>query len=900
MADIFYALIIFPIVQVIDFSFVFVDRVFHNPGFAVIGVSVVITLCTLPLYLIAEHWQKIERDTVKRLKPKIDKIKAAFKGDEQYMILSVFYRQSHYHPVYAMRSTLGLLIQIPFFIAAYSYLSHLPDLRGCSFFFIADLGAGDGLLRFGGISINLLPVIMTLINAAAGIIYTWGFQARDKIQLYGMSLVFLLLLYNSPSGLVLYWTMNNIFSLIKHIVSKSKRLRPVGFILLCAGVLFMDMIVLFFLNVSIPKRIFFIALSSLVFLLPTIRIINSKFIRIIESPKKSPSSSAVYQNSTFIFSVIIVFLLAGLVIPGSVISSSTEEFSFIESYNSPFPFLLNTLVQSAGLFLFWPLWVYFLFSKRTKIYLTVIAALFVVLALVNTFIFPSYYGFLTITLIFSQPSVFNIGILSFLLNMLVFLALSAVALFLLFYRKKIIFQAFQIILLISLAGFGFLNIFTISGDYAKTAAARNSENYVKTIEPVYSFSMNKKNVLVIMLDAAVGGFVPYIFGENEEIAKGLTGFTWFPNCASYSSYTLLGAPPLFGGYEYTPLEINKRKNDLLRDKYNESLLLMPRVFLDAGYEVAATDIPYAESKIFEQYPEIKADNLIRKYSAHWLENHPEIRIVSISSLLRSNLIRLSYFKFLPPLLRIFFYDDGEWFTKLGMDGDGDAAVENRGKLTLTTIDSLSVLDLLPDLSTVKNDSPGTLTIMVSNLTHDPAFFEYPGYEAATRVTNFGDGPFSQNPQYHANMKAFLLLEKWFAFLKKNQVYDNTRIIIASDHGSWLSKTPGNVIGAYSAYNPLLMYKDFNSRNSLNTDETFMTNADTSLLAMKDIIANPVNPFTGKSLTDHKKDGITISTMRLTDFNDHSRYTYKITNNAWLHVKDNIFEPANWERVSISE
>jgi hypothetical protein len=621
---------------------------------------------------------------------------------------------------------------------------------------------------------------------------------------------------------------------------------------------------------------------------------------ILESNKKALAASAVCQDNAFIFSVIILFLLAGLVIPGSIISSSVEEFSFIESYTSPFPFLLNTIVQSAGLFLFWPLCIYFLFSKKIKICLTLTAAFAVVLALVNTFIFPSYYGFLTITLIFSLPPVFNTNVLSFLLNLLTAAVLSAVFVFLLFCRKKIIFRTLQIILLISLGTFGLLKVFAISGEYAGLASIRNNAHYTaRAIEPVYSFSKKGKNVLVIMLDRAIGGFVPYIFNEKEEIARGFTGFTWFPNCASYSSYTLLGAPPLFGGYEYTPLEINKRKDELLRSKYNESLLLMPRIFLDAGYEVCATDIPYAESEIFEAYPGIKADNLMGKYSVHWLEKHPETRVVSIPGLLKSNLVRLSYFKFLPPLLRIFLYDDGEWFTRLGTDGDS-GGVENRGKLTLTTIDSLSVLDLLPELTSIKSDSPGTLTIMVSNLTHDPAFFEYPEYDAVTRAANFGNGPFSQEPHYHVNMKAFLLLEKWFAFLKENQVYDNTRIIIVSDHGSGLSKTPGNVLGSYSAYNPLLIYKDFDSSGSLNTDETFMTNADTPLLAVKNIIADPVNPFTGKPLVINKDDGAVISTMRLTDFNDHSRYEYKIPHDAWIHVRDNIFDSSNWQKETVSE
>ncbi|MDR2759448.1 MAG: hypothetical protein LBB78_08705, partial [Spirochaetaceae bacterium] len=115
-------------VQIIELCYLFVYRLAHNTGLALFGVSMAVSALTLPLYFRAEAWQKAERDMEKRLAPKIAKIKAVFKGDEQYMMLSTYYRQNHYHPVYAMRNTFSLLIQIPFFIAAYSYLSHLEVL----------------------------------------------------------------------------------------------------------------------------------------------------------------------------------------------------------------------------------------------------------------------------------------------------------------------------------------------------------------------------------------------------------------------------------------------------------------------------------------------------------------------------------------------------------------------------------------------------------------------------------------------------------------------------------------------------------------------------------------------------------------------------------------------------
>lgn len=139
MLNFLYTVIIYPLIQLIEFAFMLFNNVFKNEGISVIGVSLAVSIGTLPLYIVAEHWQQVQRDIEKKLDPGIQRIKSVFKGDEQYMILTTFYRQNHYHPLMALRSSFGLLIQIPFFMAAYSFLSNLPVLQGRSFFFIKDM-----------------------------------------------------------------------------------------------------------------------------------------------------------------------------------------------------------------------------------------------------------------------------------------------------------------------------------------------------------------------------------------------------------------------------------------------------------------------------------------------------------------------------------------------------------------------------------------------------------------------------------------------------------------------------------------------------------------------------------------------------------------------------------------
>lgn len=114
MGTLINSLVIYPLTQIIELVFMFCKKLFDDTGFAIIGVSCAVSLLTLPLYIVAEHWQQIERNKQKAMKSQIEKIKAVFKGNEQYMILSTYYRQQHYHPIMALRSAFGLLIQIPF------------------------------------------------------------------------------------------------------------------------------------------------------------------------------------------------------------------------------------------------------------------------------------------------------------------------------------------------------------------------------------------------------------------------------------------------------------------------------------------------------------------------------------------------------------------------------------------------------------------------------------------------------------------------------------------------------------------------------------------------------------------------------------------------------------------
>ena len=231
MLNFLYMIFIYPVYMFVEFVFFLANNITDDYiGFSIILLSITVNVICLPIYNVAEGWQEKERNIQKKLKSKITDIKAVFSGDERYMILSTYYRQNQYHPLYAMRGMFALLIQIPFFIAAYKLLSGLSMLNNASFWFLKDLGKPDGLLSVAGMHINVLPILMTLINIIASAVYSKGLTIKEKLQLYITAAVFLLLLYNSPSGLVFYWTLNNIFSLFKNIFYRIKLSKKVWYI----------------------------------------------------------------------------------------------------------------------------------------------------------------------------------------------------------------------------------------------------------------------------------------------------------------------------------------------------------------------------------------------------------------------------------------------------------------------------------------------------------------------------------------------------------------------------------------------------------------------------------------------------------------------------------------------
>jgi membrane protein insertase Oxa1/YidC/SpoIIIJ len=117
-------------------------------------------------------------------------------------------------------------VVVPVFIGAFDMLAENIHLLNTGFLWITDLSRPDDLfglpfrLPFFGAEFNLLPVLMTGLSFIASWLHNplalnaqlRGRQVRNMILL---AVAFFLLFYTFPAGMVLYWTTNNLISVIK-------------------------------------------------------------------------------------------------------------------------------------------------------------------------------------------------------------------------------------------------------------------------------------------------------------------------------------------------------------------------------------------------------------------------------------------------------------------------------------------------------------------------------------------------------------------------------------------------------------------------------------------------------------------------------------------------------------
>ena len=905
-----YQLLIGPLELILEIVYGLANLILNNCGLAILAMGLTMNFLLLPLYRRADAIQAEERAAEDRLAPWVKHIKKTFKGDERFMMLQTYYRQNGYRPFYALRGLLPLALEIPFFIAAYHFLSHLGQLQGMPFGPVADLGAPDGLLRLGGATLNALPILMTLINFASSAIYTKGYPLKDKAQLYAMALVFLVLLYRSPAGLVLYWTLNNFFSLVKNLFYRLKHPGAVFRALLAAaGAALLVFALFFFHPENWKQKPVVLALALLLLLpLPIALLRGRRAPRQLAAPGKG-------NTALFLCGCVFLALLTGTLIPSAVVASAPEEFVLLADLYSPLRHVLSASLLSFGLFFVWLGVFYYMADAKGRRILALLVWIACGVAAVDYLFFGTGLGTLSAELKYDNGVAFSRTAL--LVNLGVILAVSALFA-LVFWKKEKLARLACLVMTLAILGMSAANIVSIRAAVPEIRRAAES-----TVDDKAQFTLSRegKNVVVIMLDRAIGAYLPYLFAENPELERQFDGFVYYPNTITHGYSTNTGSAGLYGGYEYVPEEMDRRADESLEDKQNEALKVLPVLFAGEGYEVTVCDPPFAgyqwipDLSIYDEYPEIRA---YHTESGQFVDRlMPADELVAQRNLLwERNFFCFSLMKIAPAVVQSGFYYHGSYFApSLRTIQSVQGLSEARG-LNSRFLESYSVLLSLPEITRVSEGGENTLLMLCNSTTHEPALLQEPDYVPAESVDNrlydaqhadrftldgrvLRTDDSTQMMHYQINMAALMRIGEWLDMLRESGVYDNTRVIIAADHGSALRQMPDLINGKVGLdvmlVNPLLLVKDFDSRG-FTTDGSFMTNADVPTLATQGLIENPVNPFTGRVISSDAKTAqpqlILCGTEHRPEINNGSTFLPGV----WYSVHDDIFQSENWVRL----
>ena len=928
LLNLLYTFFIGPLALFFEVTYFVAYRSLDNPAAAIVFLSLAMNIMVLPLYRRADAMQEAERDRALAMKPWTDHIKKTFSGDERFMMQQTYNRQMGYKQTDVFRGSVSLLLEIPFFIAAYHFLSNLEVLRGTPLGPIADLGAPDALISIGGATINFLPILMTVINVVSAAIYLKGFPTSSKVQTYGIAAIFLILLYNSPAGLVFYWTLNNIFSLCKNLFYKLKDPGKVLAIMLSVlGFLGLAFVAVEHIRLTAP-RVAIIALFFIVMEAPLLRrLVHTDKLSRFSIPEASKS-----DDRTFFFGCLFLAALMGVLIPITIIHNSPAEFVDVAAYRSPLWYVARSLALSLGTFVLWFGVFYQLATPKGK---TIFGALVFIgagTAIVNYLFFGTDFGNLSSFLKYdSTPGITVNGVL---VNAGVLVAVGAVLLFV-YLKWKAIPRVAYVSLAVAILAVGIYSAVGIEDELAPVresalAAEQAAGEPGSADAPKYVLSKTGKNVIVVMLDRAIPGFVPFMVHEKPELKEMLSGFTVYSNAVSFGADTNSGAPALYGGSDYRPKQMNERTDTTLQDKHNEALHVMPRLFSEAGYTSTLFDPTYAGYKwnpdvsVFDDLSNTKAYSTLEAQFGEGFWETPEGR-ERIDSELSRNFFCYSIAKTSPLALFNFLYQYGGYNSTepiVQFYRDPSVAIG----IDLKFAEPYSVLDSLPEIATISDEVPGAFFLMANDATHANCILQEPAYEPAQYVDNreydqehairYDDegnalpfltddiDPSLRLSHYEADMAAMLKVGEWCEYLKEQGVYDNTRIIIVSDH-SWPfliddklyltvddNDNEDTITFDSRYFTCLLMVKDFDSKG-FTYDDRFMTNADVPVLAFEGIVEDPVNPYTGNPIdSSYKEEPEQLLLDTAWRLGEHTGPGFNP--GRWFSVKDDPSKADNWE------
>jgi len=198
-----------------------------NSLYALLGnyaaAIIVLTLLIKSILWPVQNKATNEMRKMAALSPKMTEMRDKFKDDPQKLNAETMKLYKEYG-VNPFSGCLPMLIQIPIFFGFYSMLGTAIELRNSSFLWVNDLSQPDTIADVLGFPINILPIVMAGTMVWQMVITPKTGDAMQQRIFYFMPIIFLVFCYNYASGLALYWTTQNIFSIVQLYLTRNKPL----------------------------------------------------------------------------------------------------------------------------------------------------------------------------------------------------------------------------------------------------------------------------------------------------------------------------------------------------------------------------------------------------------------------------------------------------------------------------------------------------------------------------------------------------------------------------------------------------------------------------------------------------------------------------------------------------
>ncbi len=173
----------------------------HNYGLAIIVITIILKIIFFPL--TNKSYKSMKE--MQKLQPKMQELKDKFKDDRDGLNRSVMELYKT-HKVNPLGGCLPMVVQIPVFFGLYKALMFSIELRHAPFYFwIQDLSAKDPYY--------ITPVIMGATMFIQQKMTPTNMDPLQAKMMLALPVVFTFMFLNFPSGLVLYWLVNNILTI---------------------------------------------------------------------------------------------------------------------------------------------------------------------------------------------------------------------------------------------------------------------------------------------------------------------------------------------------------------------------------------------------------------------------------------------------------------------------------------------------------------------------------------------------------------------------------------------------------------------------------------------------------------------------------------------------------------